>query len=109
MTCTVPEFSQIRPDQLDVALGFGEFACVSRVTGTDFVAKIPFSTTSQHIPIEGRIYERLGEHPLILKYYQQAVFISGGETLPALVLQFLKAGTLDKNLKTSRWKKLWTT
>lgn len=104
MTYPVPELSQIRPDQLDVGLGYGQFACVSRVTGTDFVAKIPFPTKSQHIPIEGRIYERLGEHPLILKYYQQAVFISGGETLPALVLQFLEAGTLDKNLKTSCWK-----
>jgi hypothetical protein len=103
MTCTASDLNQIGPDQIDPAIGYGTFACVSRITGTSLAVKVPFDEASHHIPVEQKIYERLGDHDLILKYHQQAVYISGGQTTPVLLLQFLEAGTLEKNLNTLRW------
>jgi hypothetical protein len=103
MACIGADFNQIGPDQIDPAIGYGTFACVSRVTGTSLAVKVPFDEASHHIPNERRIYERLGEHHLILKYHRQAVFLSGGQTRTVLLLQFLEAGTLEKNLNTPRW------
>ncbi|KAH7364053.1 kinase-like domain-containing protein [Rhexocercosporidium sp. MPI-PUGE-AT-0058] len=103
MNCVALDLNQIRPDQIDPAIGYGTFACVSRIAGTSLAVKVPFDEASHHIRIEQRIYERLGEHHLILKYHRQAVFLSGGRTTPMLLLQFLEAGTLEKSLNTPCW------
>jgi hypothetical protein len=103
MNCTTLDLDQIGPNQIDPAVGYGTFACVSRVTGTSFAVKVPFNEASHHILIERRIYERLGEHHLILKYHRQTVFLSGGQMTDVLLVQFLEAGTLEKNLNTPRW------
>ena len=105
MTCIASNLDQIRPNQIDPAIGYGTFACVSRITGTFLAVKVPFDEASHHISVEQRIYERLSEHHLILKYHRQTVFISGGQTTTVLLLQFLEAGTLEKNLNTTRWMK----
>jgi hypothetical protein len=104
MSLIASEFNQISYDQIDPALGYGTFACVSRITGTNLAVKVPFPDALHHLPVERSIYERLGAHRLILKYYQQTVYITGGQRIPALLLQFLDAGTLEKNLNTPRWK-----
>lgn len=103
MNCITSKLHQIEPNQVDPALGFGTFACVSRITGTNLAIKVPFADAVHHIPNEQSIYERLGEHHLILKYYHKTAYITGGRTIPGLVLQFLEAGTLADNLNTPRW------
>jgi len=103
MACIASEFDQIGPDQIDPAIGYGTFACVSRITGTNLAIKVPFDEASHYVAVEQRIYERLGDYHLILKYHQQALYLSGGKATPALLLQFLEAGTLEKNLNTPRW------
>lgn len=103
MSRITPRLDQIKPNQVDPALGYGTFACVSRITGTDLAIKVPFRDASHHISVEQSIYERLGEHRLILRYYHSTAYISGGQAKPALVLHFLKAGTLEKNLNTPPW------
>jgi hypothetical protein len=103
MNCVALDLNQIRPDQINPAIGYRTFACVSRIAGTSLAVKVPFDEASHHIRIEQRIYERLGEHHLILKYHRQAVFLSGGQTTPVLLLQFLEAGTLEKSLNTPCW------
>ncbi|KAG4428243.1 hypothetical protein IFR05_016274 [Cadophora sp. M221] len=100
MNCVAVDLNQIRPGQIGPAIGYGTFACVSRIAGTSLAVKVPFDEASHHIRIEQRIYERLGEHHLILKYHRQAIFLSGGQTTPVLLLQFLEAGTLEKSLNT---------
>ena len=103
MNHTVSEFKQIRPDQVDPAIGYGRYASVSRITGINFAIKVPLGTRSHHTLVERSIYERLGEHHLILKYYQPAVYISGGRPIDGLLFQFLEAGTLAENLNAHRW------
>jgi hypothetical protein len=98
----VSEFNQIQPDQIDLALGYRTFVYISRITGTNFAVKVLFPDILYYIPIEQSIYKQLGKYPLILKYYQKTEYIVARESVPVLVLQFLEAGTLEKNLNTSR-------
>ncbi len=69
MACIRADFNQIRPDQIDPAIRYRTFVYVSRVTRTSLTVKVLFDKASHHIPNKQRIYEQLGEHYLILKYY----------------------------------------
>ena len=81
--------------------GVGCFAHVVKVADTGFVIKQSFDhpVVGNLQPTEKRIYERLGRHPYILRYYGEYCLRNG---LPnGLVFQYQHAGTLADNLARS--------
>lgn len=83
--------------------GIGCFAHVIKVADTGFVIKEsfdhPFVGNLQ--PIEKRIYERLGHHPFILRYFGE--YCQGNGLPNGLVFQYQRAGTLVDNLALSNY------
>lgn len=74
----------------------GSFSHVVRILSTDLVIKIRLYSKELQTT-ERKIYERLGLHPRILRYYGQLNQGHGG--LPGgLVFEYLPAGTLLGNL-----------
>ena len=83
--------------------GLGCFAHVFKIADTGFVIKQTFDhpTVGNLEPIERKIYERLGQHPYILRYYGN---YKQGNGLPdGLVFQYQPAGTLLDNLGLSNY------
>jgi hypothetical protein len=75
-------------------VGFGLFGTVARIIGTELAVKIPSDEASHHHAVEKRIYERLGHHPFILRYYGETKVVSIQWTMLGLLLQYHPAGTL---------------
>jgi serine/threonine protein kinase len=87
--------------QLELA-GVGSFAQVIKIADTGFVIKKqnPHPVVGDLQPIEKNIYERLGHHPFILRYYGE---YQGVGVLKGLVFQYLPGGTLSDNLPLSNY------
>ncbi|WEW54623.1 hypothetical protein PRK78_000043 [Emydomyces testavorans] len=87
--------------------GVGCFSQVIRVGDTGFVVKKsePHPVVENLQPVEKRIYERLGHHEFILRYYgeyhhhsEQSNGVPSG-----LVFQYMPGGTLAENLPLSNY------
>lgn len=107
MSSTLPStitqlLKSVNREQLELA-GVGTFAHVIKIADTGLVIKKPLQhpVLGNLQPIEKRIYERLGYHPFILRYYGEYHY---GDGLPnGLVLQYQAAGTLTENIDLSRY------
>ncbi len=84
-------------DQFKV-VNCGPFAEVYQVVNTKVAFKITFEPGEAEA-VEKRIYERLGTHPLVLKYYGEAESV----LCKGLVLQYLPRATLARNLELERF------
>ena len=76
----------------------GSFACVAKLNDWDLVVKTPLSPFEHHLGIEKRIYERIGRHPLILRYYHEVEVTAKGGSFFGLILQYHAAGTVQDSL-----------
>jgi hypothetical protein len=56
-----------------------------------------------HIAAEKSVYERVGRHPFILRYYHKVEVISKGGRLIGLVLQYHRARTLENSLNSPNY------
>ncbi|KAE8154243.1 hypothetical protein BDV25DRAFT_136168 [Aspergillus avenaceus] len=93
LPCSVMEALQADRSQIQPA-GVGCFAHVVKVADTGFVIKETFDhpAVGNLQPTEKRIYERLGHHAYILRYYGE---YGQGNGLPnGLVFQYQRADTL---------------
>jgi hypothetical protein len=68
------------------------------VANTEIAIKIPDEPGAADA-IEKRIYERLGTHRCILRYYGEGESVLG----KGLVLQYLPAGTVERNLELDKY------
>jgi hypothetical protein len=93
----------LRYEEIGDAVGLGLFACVAKIKDWDLVIKTPFGPYEYHITVEKSVYERFGYHRFILRYYHEAVVISKGRTLPDLILQYHRAGTLKNSLNNPNY------
>ena len=83
--------------------GLGCFAHVFKIADTGYVIKHTSNhpTVGNLEPTERQIYERLGRHPYILRYYGD--YRQGNGLLDGLVFQYQAAGTLTDNLPLSNY------
>ena len=79
-------------------VGCGGVSKVYRLAFTGIALKIPYKRGEAH-EVEKRIYERLGQHPFILHYYGESESVHG----KGLVVQYLHAGTLGRNLELHKF------
>ncbi|KAF7166890.1 hypothetical protein CNMCM6106_002534 [Aspergillus hiratsukae] len=107
MSSTLPPYvaeALEKADRKQIQLaGVGCFSQVIKVADTGFVIKESFDhpVLGNLQPTEKRIYERLGHHSLILRYYGEYCL---GNGLPnGLVFQYQRAGTLADNLALSNY------
>ncbi|GIK02211.1 hypothetical protein Aspvir_006260 [Aspergillus viridinutans] len=108
MSNTLPPFvaealEKADRNQIQLA-GVGCFAQVIKVADTGFVIKETFDhpVVGNLQPTEKRIYERLGHHPFILRYYGE--YCQGNGLPSGLVFQYHRAGTLADNLALSNYQ-----
>ena|SRR5438876_8183277 len=87
------DLDELKYEQIE-GVGFGLFGTVARVIGTELAVKIPSDEAGDHHAVEKRIYERLGYHPFILRYYGETKVVSIEWTMLGLLLQYHPAGTL---------------
>jgi hypothetical protein len=97
MTSPYRILAEAKRDQFELA-GCGLFAQVVRVVNTGIALKIP-DDPGEADAVEKKIYERLGTHPFILRSYGEGESIAG----KGLILQYLSAGTLAKNLELKKF------
>ncbi|KAL2015277.1 hypothetical protein VTK56DRAFT_5918 [Thermocarpiscus australiensis] len=79
-------------------IGLGSFAQVGLVKNSKYVVKIASNYAHEHHDRERAVYERLGSHPNILRFYGEVCIRSSERTLRGLLLEYHSAGTLDKVL-----------
>lgn len=92
--------AEAKPEQFKGISG-GAFAEVHRVADTDIALKLPHEPGEAHT-VERHIYERLGtRNPFILKCYGESDSVLG----KGLVLEYVHAGTVMRNLKLERFPK----
>jgi serine/threonine protein kinase len=93
-TLQMESLGSLKLDELEI-LEFGAFALVYRIPGTDKVFKkshYRICEGHRHHDNEVRIYERLGHHPYVLRYY--GVTKADSELGEGRILQYQPAGTL---------------
>ena len=103
LPCSVVEALQ-KADRKQIQLaGVGCFAQVVKIADTWFVIKETFDhpDVGNLQATEKRIYERLGHHPYILRYYGE--YCQGNGLPNGLVFQYQRAGTLTDNLALSKY------
>jgi serine/threonine protein kinase len=85
--------------------GIGCFSQVFKIPDTDLVIKRAedHPLTGNLEPSEKRIYQRLGHHPRILRYYGE--YRQGNGLPEGLVFQYHGSGTLTDNLDLSKYQK----
>ena len=76
-------------------VGMGAFAQVALIPDAGRVVKLSSDGYHTHRAREKSVYERLGFHPYILKYYGEVNLVSIERTIPGLLLQYHPAGTLE--------------
>jgi len=89
----------LKYEEIGDAVGAGSFACVAKLKDWDLVIKTPFYSHKHYMEVEKRVYERLGRHPFILRYYREVEVTSKGGSFSGLILQYHRAGTLEKSLQ----------
>ena len=84
--------------------GLGSFAQVFKIPNTGLVIKRhdPHPVVSDLQPVERQIYERLGRHAFIVRYYGE---YSGSKFPNGLVLEYLPGGILSENLSLLKYPK----
>lgn len=92
MTSPHQILKEAQRDQFQL-VGVGLFAQVVAVADSRIAFKIP-TEPGEADAVEKRIYERLGTHPFILQSYGEGDSVLGR----GLVLQYMPAGTMEKNL-----------
>ncbi|PGH09019.1 serine/threonine protein kinase [Helicocarpus griseus UAMH5409] len=99
-------FQEIKWEQLELA-GVGCFSQVVKVGDTGLVVKkaTPHPIVEDLQPIEKLIYERIGHHPFILRYYGDHHSQEHKGLLSGLVFEYLPGGLLSDNLALSHYPK----
>ena len=85
--------NEVKVEQVQ-GVGNGSFAFVGRIVDTPFAVKVPSSGAGDHYAVEKKIYERLGHHPFILRYYRETKVVSTAWTKTGLLLHYHPIGTL---------------
>lgn len=81
----------------------GAFAQVALIAGAELVIKVASDGAHDHFVREKRIYERLGCHPYILRYYGESKVVSPERAMIGLLLQYHPAGTLAAMLSRQQF------
>lgn len=99
-------FQDVEWDQLQLA-GVGCFSQVVKVGNTGLVVKkaTPHPVVGNLQSIEKLIYERIGLHPFLLRYYGDYHSEKHKGLLSGLVLEYLPGGLLSDNLALSHYAK----
>lgn len=94
-----PQHDPITPEKIE-PLASGLWGSVFRITGTDTVVKVAKDVkTGLHFG-EKRIYERLGDHPLITQYLGETMVQVEGEKKPGLLCRYYPLGTIKAFFKS---------